>query len=970
MHRFVLFVALLVTAIFLLGGLNNGAARAEETFPVVISEIGAAAPSDHEWIEIVNRSAVAVDLTGWKFYESDTNHSLTVVQGSSVLEPLQYAVIADNATYFLEDHPDFFGMLFDSSWGSLNDDGELIGLKDSTGVLLEQFSYLAVNDSSLERVDLFFDDYTSANWCERESGDSAGMASNGCGVNLTQEFSPASDDVEILVFDVTTPDSTISVSSDSTTDAIFTDTPPVLSDSAWSVDDIFLSEILPYPLEGESEWVELFIQREGSFTLDGLYLSDSTANRFALSGTGTGPAFVLFSDLSFTLNNSGDTVILAASDGITLDAITYGIADLSAPLQGQSVGRNTDGFWQGYPVPTPATENIFINTSPTAVVTLQSGAWSGTDSVTLNVSGEDSVDFNGDSLTFFWDFGDGETSTSANPSSHTYGVGTYTLRLTVTDQWGSVAVFMQTITVTGSTTTTSTVDSANSSSFSASLPEVSDGVDSSDSSVAGGSSVDLSVIPTPPQTDFSLLQLFITEIFPNPSGKDAGHEWVEIFNGSDTTVDLSGWSLQNGATHARTVLFPSSLLPPDTYSLITLSGSFLRNQADTISFIAPDGTVMDLLFYTAAPEHESYALDDTGEFVWTSFFTPGSSNIFSSFSESVEEVFAEDDAESSVLSVTTGTSTKTRKKSRMVSYANGDLSSAIFFNEIFPNPAGSDKEKEWIELVNTGDAFVSLGNWVIDDGDGGSKPYVIPDTVGIASFATLLLMRSDTGITLDNTGDTLQIFTFEHDLQDSVTYADVQEDASYARLTLSRLPSHLSSVASASAVDTFWEWTTDVTPGTPNPSYTVVRGTVDDWNNTVLSLLSEDGTVLTFVVSEREGQSDIFDTLFVDGVVLDVTYWKDADAVLHFVSATPAETDFAVASASFFPLHILRWIGLLLLLIFVFVFTLLNHRRTVRPAVPDQQSLFAVSELPVVHTVLPPVLENQFPARKDHPPDQ
>lgn len=963
MHRFVLFVALLVTAIFSLGGLNNGAARAEETFPIVISEIGAAAPSDHEWIEIVNRSVVAVDLTGWKFYESDTNHSLAVVQGSSMLEPLQYAVIADNASYFLEDHPGFSGTLFDSSWGSLNDDGELIGLKDATGLLLEQFSYLAAEDGSLERIDFLFDDYTSVNWCERESGDSAGMANNGCGANLTEISFFVEDDQQVLEVDVTTPDSTVA-SSVSTSDV------SVVSFVPLSASDIFLSEVLPYPLEGESEWVELFIQREGSFTLDGLYLSDSTANRFALSGSGTGPAFVLFSDLSFTLNNSGDTVTIATSDGVTIDATTYGTADLAAPLQGQSVGRTSDGFWQGYPVPTPATENIFINTSPTAVVTLQSGAWSGTDSLTVNVSGEDSVDVNGDSLTFFWDFGDGETSTSANPSNHTYGVGTYTLRLTVTDQWGAAAAFTQTVTVTGSTTTTSTADSASSGSSSVSSSVVSDGIDSSDSSVAGGSSIDPSVVPILPQTDFSLLQLFITEIFPNPSGKDAGHEWVEIFNGSDTTVDLSGWSLQNGATHARTVLFPSSLLPPDTYSLITLSGSFLRNQADTISLIAPDGAVMDLLSYTAAPEHESYALDDTGEFVWTSSFTPGTANLLSSFSESVEEVFAENDSESSVLSVTTGTSTKTRKKSRTVSYANGDLSSAIFFNEVFPNPTGSDKEKEWIELVNTGDVFVSLGNWVIDDGDGGSKPYVIPDTVGIAPFATLLLMRSDTGITLDNTGDTLQLFTFEHDLQDSVTYADVQEDSSYARITFSRLPPHDATIVSAAAVDTFWEWTTDVTPGTPNPSYTVVRGTVEDWNNTILSLLSEDGTVLTFAVSEREGQSGIFDALFIDGGVLDVTYWKDADAVLHFVSATPVETDFAVEPASFFPLHILRWIGLSLLFVFVFVFTLLNHRRTVRPAVPDQQSLSAVSEIPAVRTVLPPVLENQSPFRKDHPPDQ
>lgn len=89
-----------------------------------------------EWIEVLNNGSNAVDLSTWKLFENETNHALTTAQGSGTLSGGSYAVIADNASAFLLDHPSYMGSLFDSAF-SLNNTGETIALKDNETIIDE-----------------------------------------------------------------------------------------------------------------------------------------------------------------------------------------------------------------------------------------------------------------------------------------------------------------------------------------------------------------------------------------------------------------------------------------------------------------------------------------------------------------------------------------------------------------------------------------------------------------------------------------------------------------------------------------------------------------------------------------------------------------------------------------------------------------------------------------------------------------
>jgi PKD repeat protein len=141
---------------------------------IVINEIAAFEPSGYEWIEIYNTTNSEIDLTDWRFIEgfseSDedgVSHKLNSFNGDSAIKSKGYAIIAQDAEKFLgryEISSDI--IVIDSSWGSLNEKGEKIALKDSDGNIIESFTYFPCPENSLERINPELKDYSADNWRE------------------------------------------------------------------------------------------------------------------------------------------------------------------------------------------------------------------------------------------------------------------------------------------------------------------------------------------------------------------------------------------------------------------------------------------------------------------------------------------------------------------------------------------------------------------------------------------------------------------------------------------------------------------------------------------------------------------------------------------------------------------------------------------------------------------------------------
>jgi cardiolipin synthase A/B len=90
--------------------------------------------------------------------------------------------------------------------------------------------------------------------------------------------------------------------------------------------------------------------------------------------------------------------------------------------------------------------------------------------------------------------------------------------------------------------------------------------------------------------------ILINEVMANPIEPDATHEWVELFNYGNESVNLSGWKITDN--HATDSISPanssiSSLIPPNTFVVITDQDTELTIPKDNsiIHFMVDDNTI-------------------------------------------------------------------------------------------------------------------------------------------------------------------------------------------------------------------------------------------------------------------------------------------------------------------------------------------------------------------------------------------
>jgi len=284
-------------------------------------------------------------------------------------------------------------------------------------------------------------------------------------------------------------------------------------------------------------------------------------------------------------------------------------------------------------------------------------------------------------------------------------------------------------------------------------------------------------------TEPTIANIVISEFVVDPIGE--GVEWIELYNAGNTQVTLEGWSIEDESGKATD---PSTVtIEADGYALIESPKGRLNNDGDSVILKDASGAIIESVTYGK----DAYPIPKNGEalarhgetFEVTELPTPGSANLIFVALEEIEEIVdTAEEPESTVLppahqSLGNGGSEAEGSQVEKI-VEEVAIAKTLRFITLYPNTIGSDETEEYIELQNTGVETIDLQGWIIEDGS--TDRYTFKESTLLTAGATVRLMRPETKIILNNTGDTLELIAPDEEVVDKVTYGNSAKGATYA----------------------------------------------------------------------------------------------------------------------------------------------------------------------------------------------
>jgi len=295
-------------------------------------------------------------------------------------------------------------------------------------------------------------------------------------------------------------------------------------------------------------------------------------------------------------------------------------------------------------------------------------------------------------------------------------------------------------------------------------------------------------------------------------------EWIELYNNSTIAIDLNGWRLV--AKDGAPTINLKNKIPPRGFFLLerTSDGTrpgvkadliykgSLKNQGEDLILVNEQKITVDEVNCSAKWFAGDNGTKQTMERI--NPLAPGnSSNNWQTSKMAGGTPKAENQiAESQPRQ--DGERTAEINQQPFEAAPNKNYPAGVVINEILPSPKGPDKENEWIELKNLNNQEVDLSDWKIQDSIGLATVYLLPKKTKIPPRGFLLLRRPETGIILQNSGDTLGLVQPNGNITDTITYKKALLGQSYNRGTPD------------------WFWSSILTPGAKNttaPSLTEKR---------------------------------------------------------------------------------------------------------------------------------------------------
>lgn len=270
-------------------------------------------------------------------------------------------------------------------------------------------------------------------------------------------------------------------------------------------------------------------------------------------------------------------------------------------------------------------------------------------------------------------------------------------------------------------------------------------------------------------------------------------EWIELYNTTGENISLDGWILKT-ADDGLEIKLEGTIFPKDFFLLE-------RTDDTTLPSLPAD------LIYVGALNNEGEILElynDKGELIDYLEFSDGWPAGDNKTKQTMERINLDNWQTSLNLGGTPDAENSTTLPGTEQPAANKSSDelkispSGIVINEILPSPEGADAENEWIELFNQNRFEVNLSGCQIRDVTGAVKTYVFPENTIISPQEYLVLLRPATKITLNNSGDSLELVGLNGEILDTATYEKAPNGESFNR------------------TDSGWLWSKDLSPGENN----------------------------------------------------------------------------------------------------------------------------------------------------------
>lgn len=753
---------------------------AEQANSLIFTEIASYEPSNLEWVEIYNAGENDIDLSKLIFFENNTRHSTQLMQGDANLKPHTYAAIVNNYQDFISKHTEITPSetIFDSSWSSLNENGEEIKL-ELNQIFVDTLTYPS-NTLKQSQERLYYNSEYLDTWSHGKTENSL-LKENSATIpeeNNNDDSNQNSDNQDDNNQDNSSNDLENPPAESEETPNITVETTP---------SNAFLSEISFK--DTTKDWIEIFIPKPDEFAEKTLFIQiDSKKYQVIFDETETNPLLI---SLEIDLVGTTEQILLLEENEI-IDAVCWQNAspatseieeltkirneykyletcmDSDKIEANQSIGKSIfvpkspSDFWQIYLHPTKLEHNLIKNDPPKAIITIQSGKIIASKETNLNFDGNQSSDPDNDKLSYFWDFGNGTKSDKANPDSVNYNkVGEYLATLKVTDPLNASSTYTLKVIVNDTSTTTSSNTTANTN--------------------ATKSSTATTQIPK----SNSKLSPKIQSFMPNPVGTDTGNEIITIVNSHTESINLMGWQLDDGPEGSKPYAFPNlTLTSNETYEISNeLSKISLNNDSDSVRLINPNGEIIETAEYANAKEGD----------------------IFIKINDKWEPQ-QQDDSSTVTLSAenTPTTKTKTAGTTTTISQKNGTSNPNLRITEIMPNPKGTDSGAEWIEIYNPTSNQTPLENWTLKIN---TKTFNFTNEIVPPNSFTKIIINKGS---LPNESAELFLLDFKENLIDHIKYDKSQEGKSY------------------SLINNEFTWTDNLTPGAQNPQIIKLAGKLID----------------------------------------------------------------------------------------------------------------------------------------------